>query len=123
MRSMGSGVQDMSGESYIIPGPEPGPSRHPGGRLGLLLSWIAPAAGPEPGEAAMPTVEHLKIEPQAGYRSQEVALLIALLDDQSALLAKDIADITPDELQWQAKPGMNTIGMLLAHMPIVEVYW
>jgi uncharacterized damage-inducible protein DinB len=71
----------------------------------------------------MPTVEHLKIEPQTGYRSQEVALLVALLDDQSALLAKDIADITPDELGWQPKPGMNTIGMLLAHMPIVEVYW
>ena len=39
------------------------------------------------------------------------------------LLAKDLKDITPAELQWQLRPGMNTIGMLLAHLAIVEVFW
>ena len=71
----------------------------------------------------MPTVLHSALEPPSGYRSQEVAFIVAMLDDQSKLLAKDTAEITPDELEWQPKPGMNTIGMLLAHMAIVEVWW
>lgn len=71
----------------------------------------------------MPKVERLVIEPPTGYRSQEVALYLSLLDDQSKLLAEDTRDLTPDELEWQPKPGMNTIGMLLCHMAVVEVYW
>jgi uncharacterized damage-inducible protein DinB len=27
------------------------------------------------------------------------------------------------ELEWQPAPGMNTIGMLLAHIAIAEVWW
>ena len=71
----------------------------------------------------MPPIDRTSIEIPTGYRSQEVALFISLLDDQSKLLTEDTKDITPDELEWQPKPGMNTIGMLLAHMAIVEVWW
>lgn len=63
------------------------------------------------------------IEPLAGYRSQEVALFIAQLDDQSRRLHEATRDLTPDELQWQPKPGTNSIGMLLAHLAIVEAWW
>lgn len=58
-----------------------------------------------------------------GYRSREVALLVAMLDDQLKLLNQDTRGVTPDELQWQPAPGYNTIGMLLAHLAIVEVWW
>ena len=27
------------------------------------------------------------------------------------------------QLQWQIKPGSNTIGMLLAHIAVTEAYW
>ncbi|MBI4345357.1 MAG: DUF664 domain-containing protein, partial [Elusimicrobia bacterium] len=30
---------------------------------------------------------------------------------------------TAQELEWQPAPGMNTAGMLLAHLAIVEVFW
>jgi hypothetical protein len=63
----------------------------------------------------------LAIEP--GFGSKEAALLMAALDDQHALLAKDLEGITAAELEWQQKPGMNTIGMLLAHLALVEVFW
>ena len=45
------------------------------------------------------------------------------MDDQSRRLTEDTRDLTPAELAWQPAPGMNTIGMLLAHIAIVEVYW
>ncbi len=55
--------------------------------------------------------------------SHEAALILAMLDDQSRLLLRDLKGIKPAELEWQPKRGMNTIGMLLAHLAIVEVYW
>ena len=58
-----------------------------------------------------------------GYRSREAALFVAQLDDQLALLRADLEGATTDELSWQAAPGMNTIGMLLAHNAIVEAFW
>jgi len=58
-----------------------------------------------------------------GCRSREAASFIAQLDDQSARLAEDIRALTPEALAWQPAPGMNTIGMLLAHNAIVEVFW
>jgi uncharacterized damage-inducible protein DinB len=48
---------------------------------------------------------------------------MAELDDQLALLLEALDDATPAELEWQSAPGMNTIGMLLAHLAIVEVFW
>ncbi|HEY7728225.1 MAG TPA: DinB family protein [Candidatus Eisenbacteria bacterium] len=69
------------------------------------------------------STQRLDIERPAGYRSQEVALVIAQMDDQLRLLREGLKGITADELQWQPKPGMNTIAMLLAHLAIVEVWW
>ena len=67
-------------------------------------------------------IETLKFKAAAG-RSAAAMTWVAHLDDQTKLLAKDLADIRPAELQWQLKRGMNTIGMLLAHLAIVEVFW
>jgi uncharacterized damage-inducible protein DinB len=61
--------------------------------------------------------------PPSGYRSSEAGLFVAQLDDQSARLVADTRGLTPEALAWQPAPGMNTIGMLLAHIAIVEVFW
>jgi hypothetical protein len=71
----------------------------------------------------MSTPERSAIEIPTGYRSKEVGSFIAQMDDQARLLTEDTRDMTPEELEWQPKPGMNTIGMLLAHNAIVEVFW
>jgi uncharacterized damage-inducible protein DinB len=58
-----------------------------------------------------------------GFRSPSAALLFASLEDQSRLLWGNLEGTTADELGWQPNPGMNTIGMLLAHLAIVETWW
>lgn len=58
-----------------------------------------------------------------GYASREAGAFVAQLDDQTRRLTEDTRDLTPEELAWQPAPGMNTIGMLLAHIAIVEAYW
>ena len=63
------------------------------------------------------------LEAPSGYRSRDVALFLAQLDDQNRRLIRDLDGITPRELAWQPAPGMNTIGMLLAHIAIVEAFW
>ena len=63
------------------------------------------------------------IEPASGYASREVASFIAQLDDQLTRLTTATRDMTAEELAWQPRPGTNTIGMLLAHLAIVEVFW
>lgn len=69
-----------------------------------------------------PRIESLKFLPARG-RSAVAMMWLAHLDDQTNLLANDLKAITPAELQWQPGPGMNTIGMLLAHLAIVEAIW
>src|SRR5262245_38108390 len=68
-------------------------------------------------------MERLFIHIPTGYGSREVASFCAQLDDQLALLKKDVQGITTEELEWQPRPGMNSVGMLLAHLAIVEVHW
>ena len=63
------------------------------------------------------------IEVPAGYRSREIALFVAQMDDQSRLRSEALAGVTPGELEWQVRPGVNTIGMLLAHSAIAEAHW
>src|SRR5882672_2177330 len=58
-----------------------------------------------------------------GYRSPEVASFVEQLDTLTRYLKKDLRGITRRELEWQPAPGMNTIGMLLAHLAIVEIWW
>ena len=57
------------------------------------------------------------------FASRQIGLFVAQLDDQNRRMLEDLKDITPAELEWQSAPGMNTIGMLLAHIAIVEVFW
>jgi len=70
-----------------------------------------------------PAVKRSEIKIPDGYRSSEIASFVAQLDDQLSLLRGDTRDLTPADLQWQPARGMNTIGMLLAHNAIVEVWW
>ncbi len=62
------------------------------------------------------------IEPAPGFAA-EVGSFLAQLDDQNECLTEDTRGATPAELAWQPGPGTNTIGMLIAHIAIVEVYW
>lgn len=52
-----------------------------------------------------------------------VGLFAAQLDDQLANLKRDVAGLSTLQLEWQLRPGMNTVGMLLAHLAVVEVFW
>jgi len=58
-----------------------------------------------------------------GFRSPFAATFVAHLNDQSRRLALEVGGLAPDDFTWQPAPGLNTMGMLLAHMPIVEVFW
>ena len=67
-----------------------------------------------------------KLAVPEGYDSASnprVASFAAQLDDQLARLKKSTADLSVTQLEWQSKPGVNTIGMLLAHLAIVDVSW
>ncbi len=62
----------------------------------------------------------------AGYdaKSQSVVRLFAAqFDDQLKLLKDAVKNLTVEQLEWQPHRGMNTIGMLLAHLGVVEVFW
>ena len=63
------------------------------------------------------------IEPHSGFRSREVGLFVAQMDDQSRRMTADTRGLTAEQLAWQSALGMNTIGMLLAHIAVVEVFW
>jgi hypothetical protein len=52
-----------------------------------------------------------------------VGLFAAQFDDQSIRLKKHVTGLTVEQLEWQLRPGMNTIGMLLAHLAVVEIWW
>jgi uncharacterized damage-inducible protein DinB len=52
-----------------------------------------------------------------------IGLFAAMFDDQLKLLKADVKDLTVEQLEWQQKPGMNSIGMLMAHLSLVEVWW
>ena len=52
-----------------------------------------------------------------------IGLFAAQFDDQLARLKKEVGLLTVEQLEWQQKPGMNTVGMLLAHLSLVEVWW
>ena len=59
----------------------------------------------------------------SGYASREVASFIAQLDDQLLRQKEQTRTLTPADLEWQPAPGMNTIGMLMAHQAIAELGW
>jgi hypothetical protein len=62
----------------------------------------------------------------AGYdaaRNPRVVSFAAQLDDQLALLKRNTAELEVRHLEWQPHLGVNTVGMLLAHFAVVEVWW
>ena len=71
----------------------------------------------------MPPVVRNVIAFPAGYASQEVASFVAQLDDQLQRQKEQTRALTPADLEWQWAPGMNTIGMLMAHQAITELGW
>lgn len=67
-----------------------------------------------------------EIKVPRGYDAKtqkQVGLFAAQLDDQLKRLKNNIKGLTVKQLEWQFKPGMNTVGMLLAHLALVEVWW
>jgi uncharacterized damage-inducible protein DinB len=72
---------------------------------------------------AVPSPTPYTIETPSGYRSREIALFVAQMDDLSRRRSESLAGIAPAELEWQVRPGSNTIGMLLAHTAIAEAHW
>ena len=67
-----------------------------------------------------------KLEFPKGYNKvtqKQVGSFAAQLDDQLRRLKESIAGLTTRQLEWQPDTGINTIGMLLAHLAIVEVWW
>jgi len=71
----------------------------------------------------MPTLIQRIMASAPGTASPIAGLFLWQLDDQSRRLAEDTRGARSDELAWQPGPGMNTIGMLLAHIAAVEVGW
>lgn len=68
-------------------------------------------------------VETNRITVPRGARVPEVASFVGQLDALSSYMLRDLRGITRAELAWQPKRGQNTIGMLLLHIAIVEVFW
>lgn len=71
----------------------------------------------------MQTIVRSNLAPLPGFRSPEAGLFLAQLDDQLRLVKEATRGLTPEDLMWQPAPGMNTMGMLLAHLAVVEVWW
>ncbi|MHC4938694.1 MAG: DinB family protein [Planctomycetota bacterium] len=61
--------------------------------------------------------------PRAPSLSPMVGLQIAQLDDQLRRMHGFLEGWKVSHLEWQAKPGRNTAGMLLAHMALLELIW
>jgi|HubBroStandDraft_3_1064219.scaffolds.fasta_scaffold186923_1 hypothetical protein len=61
----------------------------------------------------------------AGYEPQAVATrtLASQLDPLLEALTARVKDASVAELEWQLRPGVNTPGMLLAHLALAETYW
>jgi len=55
-----------------------------------------------------------------GYASAYVARIAWQMDEQRRLVLEAVRDLSAAELEWQPAPGMNTIGMLLAHIAYAE---
>ncbi len=63
-----------------------------------------------------------RLAPPAGYASVHVATCIAGVDELRERLLAAVRGLTPAQLEWQPRPGANTIGMLLAHVAVAETH-
>ena len=52
-----------------------------------------------------------------------VASFAAQLEDQSRRLKADTEALEVRHLEWQPHRGVNTVGMLLAHLAVVDLWW
>ena len=67
------------------------------------------------------TIETLLATP-AGFRSAEAARFLWQMDEQRRGLIELTRGASVEELAWQPAPGMNSIGMLLAHIAFAEAH-
>ena len=66
----------------------------------------------------------LDVPPGYDLSSQTiVGMMAASFDDQSHRLQDTLAGLRVEHLEWQERPGRNTVGTLLAHLAAVEVEW
>jgi len=66
------------------------------------------------------------LKPARGYDPKaqaKIGWIAAQMDDQLKWLKTAVKDLTVRQLEWQLRPGMNTVGMLLAHLAIVDLWW
>ncbi len=71
-------------------------------------------------------MREVKLEFPSGYdRNTQavVGLFAAQFDDLSRKLKRAVDGLDVRHLEWQPAPGMNTVGMLLAHLALVEIWW
>jgi uncharacterized damage-inducible protein DinB len=68
----------------------------------------------------MPEVIETLLGAAKGYRSEYVARIAWQMDEQRKLVLDAVKGMTPADLEWQPAPGMNTIGMILAHIAVAE---
>ena len=52
-----------------------------------------------------------------------VGLMAASLDDESRRLREIVSGLEVEHLEWQERPGRNSIGMLMAHLAAMEIAW
>ena len=68
----------------------------------------------------MVTTVQTLLETPPGFRSETIARFLWQMDEQRRVLIKDTRGLSARELEWQPAPGMNSIGMLLAHIAYAE---
>jgi uncharacterized damage-inducible protein DinB len=68
----------------------------------------------------MATTVQTLLETPPGFRSGTVARFLWQMDEKRRTLIKDTRGLSTKELEWQPAPGMNSIGMLLAHIAYAE---
>ena len=69
--------------------------------------------------------EHLLAVPPTFDRESQavVGVMAASFDDQSRRLRETVAGLGVEHLEWQERPGRNTVGMLMAHLAGTEIGW
>jgi len=66
----------------------------------------------------------LVIPKQYDVSSQRlVGMFAAQLDDQLRYVNEAVAGLDTKHLEWQPHAGVNTAGMLLAHLAVSEAFW
>ncbi|OGF08780.1 MAG: hypothetical protein A2W00_13515 [Candidatus Eisenbacteria bacterium RBG_16_71_46] len=68
----------------------------------------------------MPEIIETLLAAPPGFRGAQVGRFLWQLDEQRRRLTADTRGLTPGALAWQPAPGMNSIGMLLAHIAWAE---